>query len=65
MGDFTLWEPVDMRRDGEQWSIEIEIPSGTHHYGFLVDDEWYVPDDTLDVVPDDWGRLSAILVIEE
>jgi hypothetical protein len=64
MGDFTLWDPVPMLRRGGRWEVELEIRPGTHHYGFLVDDEWYLPDDTRDVVPDEWGRLSAILVIE-
>jgi hypothetical protein len=64
MGDFTLWEPVTMRRSGREWTVDIDVPIGTHHYGFLVDDEWYLPDDLHDVVPDDWGRESAILVIE-
>jgi hypothetical protein len=64
LGDFTLWDAVPMRRDGNGWTAEVDVPYGTHHYGFLVDDEWYVPEDTQDVVPDEWGRLSAILVIE-
>jgi len=64
LGDFTVWEPVVMRRSGGEWVADVDVPHGTHHYGFLVDDEWYVPDDTQDVVPDEWGRLSAILVIE-
>jgi len=64
LGDFTLWEAVPMRRNGESWAVELEVPAGTHHYGFLVDDEWYLPDDAPDVVPDGWGRSSATLVIE-
>ena len=64
LGDFTLWEPVPMTRDGDAWVLDLQVPTGTHHFGFLVDDEWYVPDDTPDVVPDEWGRLSATLVIE-
>jgi len=64
LGDFTLWDPVPMRRDGKRWVAEVDVGAGTHHYGFLVNDEWYVPADTRDVVPDEWGRLSAILVIE-
>ena len=64
LGDFSLWEPVAMRRRNGRWEVELEVRAGTHHYGFLVDDEWYVPDDTRDVVPDEWGRMSAILVIE-
>jgi hypothetical protein len=64
LGDFSLWEAIAMRRQGDAWVADVEVPYGTHHYGFLVDDEWYVPSDTQDVVPDEWGRQSAILVIE-
>jgi len=64
LGDFTLWDPLPMVRESGRWAVEFEVPLGIHHYGFLVDDAWYVPDDTRDVVPDEWGRLSAVLVIE-
>jgi hypothetical protein len=64
LGDFTQWQPVLMTRDGDRWLVEVDVPVGTHHFGFMVDDEWYVPDDAPDVVADDWGRLSATLVIE-
>jgi len=64
LGDFTLWEPLTMDKEGDAWVLEIQVPVGTHHFGFLVDDEWFVPDDAPDVVPDEWGRLSATLVIE-
>lgn len=64
LGDFTLWDPLPMRREGDRWIVELDVPVGTHHFGFLVDDEWYVPDDAPDVVPDEWGRRSATLVIE-
>ena len=64
LGDFTLWEPIPMTRAGDRWVAEVDVPVGTHHFGFLVDDEWYVPADAPDVVPDEWGRASATLVIE-
>jgi hypothetical protein len=64
MGDFTMWDPVPMRRDGRQWVVDVDVAYGTHHYGFLVNDEWYLPDDVQDVVADEWGRDTAILVIE-
>lgn len=64
LGDFTLWDPIAMRREGDRWVVEVDVPAGTHHYGFLADDEWYVPDDAPDVVPDEWGRETATLVIE-
>jgi hypothetical protein len=64
LGDFTLWEPVAMRAAGRSWTLDLEVPAGTHHFGFLVDGEWYLPDDAPDAVPDEWGRRSATLVIE-
>ena len=65
LGDFTLWEPVALTREGPRWAVEVEVPSGTHHFGFLVDGAWYVPDDAPDAVSDEWGRRNATLVIEE
>jgi hypothetical protein len=65
MGDFTLWEPVTMTEDGARWSVRLEIPAGTHHFGFLADGEWYLPEDAPDAVPDDWGRENATIVIDE
>jgi hypothetical protein len=64
LGDFTLWDAVPMERDGALWVAEVDVRPGTHHFGFLVDDEWYLPDDAPDAAPDEWGRLTATLVIE-
>jgi hypothetical protein len=64
MGDFTFWEPVPMEHDGSRWSIQLAVPIGIHHFGFLADGEWYLPEDTPDAVPDDWGRRNATMVIE-
>jgi hypothetical protein len=65
LGDFTLWEPVPMIREGSRWSVRLEIPPGIYHFGFLADGQWYLPEDTPDAVPDDWGRENATIVIEE
>jgi len=64
MGDFSLWEPVAMSADGRRWTVELPVPPGTYHFGFLVDGSWYLPDDAPDAVPDEWGRRSATLVVE-
>jgi hypothetical protein len=64
LGDFTLWEPVTMEADGSRWTVEMDVPTGTHHFGFLVDGSWYLPEDAPDAVPDEWGRRSATLVVE-
>jgi hypothetical protein len=64
LGDFTLWEPVTMTKDGTRWTVDLDVASGTWHFGFMADDTWYLPDDVPDAVPDEWGRRSATLVIE-
>ena len=64
VGDFSLWEPERMEQVGEDWIVDMEVPEGLHHFGFLVDGDWYVPSDARDTVPDEWGRRSATLVIE-
>lgn len=64
LGDFTLWEPVAMTATEGRWVVEMDMPAGTHHFGFLVDGDWYMPDDAPDTVPDEWGRRSATLVVE-
>jgi hypothetical protein len=64
VGDFTVWEPVPMVRRGDRWEAELEVHEGAHHYGYLVDGEWYVPKNERSLVPDEWGRMTAILVID-
>ncbi len=64
LGDFTLWEPVSMTRQGDRWVAIVSVPEGTYHFGFLVDGNWYLPEETQDAVPDEWGRLSATLVVD-
>lgn len=64
MGDFTLWETVLMQETSDGWVARVEVPPGTHHFGFLADDEWFVPEDAPDSVPDEWGRRNATIVIE-
>ena len=64
MGDFTLWEARAMDRNGESWTLELEVPNGLYHYGFLLDGEWFVPSEAEDVVPDEWGRQSVTLLVE-
>jgi hypothetical protein len=65
MGDFTLWEPVAMVRQGDEWIADVEIAEGTHHFGFLVDGLWFLPPDAPDTVPDEWGRVNTTIVIEK
>lgn len=65
IGDFTEWSAVPLRRDGATWVGEIQVAPGVHHFGFLVDGEWFVPTGRSGNVPDEWGRMNATLVVAE
>ena len=39
------------------------MESGAHHFGFLVDGEWFVPETATGRVSDEWGRVNATLVV--
>ena len=56
LGDFSGWEPQAMTRDGRDWVLEIPLATGTYHFGFLVDDVWFVPEGAPGQVSDDWGQ---------
>ena len=63
LGDFSGWEPQAMVQDGGAWVLEIPLAAGTYHFGFLVDDEWFVPEGAPGRVSDDWGQMNATIVV--
>ena len=63
IGDFSDWEPLEMQRQGNAWLARVPIEPGIYHFGFLVDGEWYVPENATGKVTDDFGRLNATLVV--
>jgi hypothetical protein len=64
LGDFTQWQPVAMHRQDGPWVVELSVPEGTYHFGFIVDGDWFLPEDAPDTVPDEWGRRNATIVVE-
>ena len=65
LGDFSDWTSVPLQRDGVIWSAEVEVDPGTYHFGFLVDGEWWLPEDLQGTVPDEWGRRNATMIVPE
>ena len=65
IGDFTGWSATPLRRDGNAWVGEIGVAPGLHHFGFLLDGEWFVPTGRSGNVPDEWGRMNATLIVAE
>jgi hypothetical protein len=64
-GAFTGWEPVAMEPapDG-WWRLSRVLAPGLHHFGFLVDGEWAIPEGAPGVVDDGWGRRNASIVVD-
>ena len=64
-GTFSDWQPIELRRSGDEWIGQIAVEPGTHQYGFLVNgEEWYLPPDAKDVIDDGFGRKNATLVVQ-
>ena len=63
LGDFSAWEPQEMAQDRRAWILEIPLATGTYHFGFLVDGEWFVPTAAPGQVSDDWGQTNATIVV--
>jgi len=63
MGEFTDWSEVPMSRDGKYWVLSLPVSKGAHHFGFLVDGQWYVPADAPGRTIDEWGGEQATLIV--
>ncbi len=64
-GDFSGWEPMAMESRGDGWwRLDRVLPPGLHHFGFLVDGNWAIPEDAPGVVEDGWGRRNASIVVD-
>ena len=63
-GDFTDWEPVPMRRNGDQWEASFDLEPGVYHYSFVRSDgSWFLPDTIRNRVDDGFGGMNAVLVV--
>lgn len=64
-GDFTLWQPVPLVRDGTGWwAVTLPIESGTHEMVVRTDGgDWVVPPG-LTAVADEFGGRVGILVVQ-
>jgi len=66
-GDFNNWDTqaAPMKKDKKGiWKVTVNLKSGKHEYRFLVDEKWE-NDPACDVcVPNDFGRMNCIRIIE-
>lgn len=64
-GDFTYWEPVQMRNAGNGWWVaSLNLPAGIYHMNVRADNgSWSVPAG-LTAIQDEFTGSVGILVIE-
>jgi hypothetical protein len=63
MGDFSRWQPVAMRAEGEWWTASVSLPTGVHHYVFRTAAGALVVPPGARTVDDGFGGTSAVLVV--
>ncbi len=63
-GDFTGWDPVELRQERGRWVIDWPLEAGTYRCNIRIDGgAWTVPDG-LPSVQDDFGGEVGVLVVD-
>jgi hypothetical protein len=63
-GDFSNWQPVVMRREGDRWTTRLTLAPGVYHYAFRSGSgDWFVPASTRGRRSDGMGGYVALLVV--
>ena len=65
--DFNGWSPEShcLRRNGEEWSIQVALLPGRYRYGFILDKRvWACDPDALIQENDGFGRKNSVLIID-
>ncbi|GAB4201476.1 MAG: hypothetical protein OHK0013_13560 [Sandaracinaceae bacterium] len=66
-GTFNGWSPSawPMTESGGTWTLEREIPNGTHQYKFVVNGtEWMVDPSNPTTVDDGYGGRNSVLTVD-
>ena len=64
VGDFTRWEPAEMRRGSSgRWSLVQLLAPGVYRYAFQVDGVWHVPEGAAGQVDDGFGQKNLMVVV--
>jgi hypothetical protein len=68
VGDFNDWDPAatPMRRGPSRdiWSVSLPVSRGRHVYGFVVDQQRWLPDPGAPQAPEDgFGSASSVIVV--
>lgn len=65
-GDFSGWEPREMRLEDEEWVYRTPLGPGVYHYAFVDSrGEWFVPEGTPGRTPDGMGGWVGVLIVDD
>lgn len=64
-GEFSGWQPLPMRLDGDEWVVEVPLATGVYRFAFVAaDGAWFVPEGYPGRMDDDMGGHVAVVVVE-
>jgi hypothetical protein len=65
LGDFSGWEPLPMRREGESWVVTLQLDRGIYLYVFRsAAGEVFLPRSVTARRPDGMGGENGVLVVQ-
>jgi 1,4-alpha-glucan branching enzyme len=66
-GTFSDWQPKAMKdKNGDGvYRCRLLLSPGEYQYKFLVDGEWRSDAMNADFVPNEYGSLNSVLIVEE
>jgi 1,4-alpha-glucan branching enzyme len=63
-GSFNDWkiDSIPLKKaDDSHWEVDLDLPSGTYEYRFVVDGEWISDPKSKDYVPNVFGSFNSVL----
>lgn len=64
-GDFTDWQPLDMRKQKNgSFVANLPLGAGVHQYKFILDGEWIVDSDNNSTAVNSLGTINSIAHVE-
>jgi hypothetical protein len=61
-GSFNGWRPAPMRRDGDDWTLDLRLKPGRHRYVFVLNGRRSLPDpEGGDAVLDEDGQAQSVI----
>lgn len=67
VGDFNQWSPFThcLEQNSKEWKIIVALPTGTHHYAFLLDrTHWVLDPNAMYSERDGFGRQNSVVIVE-